>query len=235
MRAVRVMIIVSLFAIDGPDACAAGFRFSTSLSGSITSSSKLFANPHARDDVIRGLFSPINSVFGIGADARVEIPMTGLKLGLGAEYLSTTVAGTVPNASITIPVEDGYYAIPVELTAYFSIPIGGEKFDFYMGGGAGIYFGERVYRYAGVGAETIGKNLSPGIHILTGLEYLVGPGLAIRTEFKFRTVQLESVQEFPTFSTVYGGATVPLPQGEIVSRVQIDGMQFSLGVAYRFP
>ncbi len=235
MRALRMMIIVSFIGIPAGDAAAAGYRFSMSLSGSFTSSSKLFANPHARDDVIRGIFSPINSVFGVGADIRGDFPVSGLRLGLGAEYLSRSVSSTVPHASVTIPVEDGFSAIPVELTGYFTIPIGGDRLDFYMGGGAGVYFGERSYTYAGVTAVTLERNLSSGIHVLTGLEYQVESRVALRTEFKFRTIQLESVQRFPSPSTVYGGVTVPLPQGDIASRIQIDGMQFSLGVAYRFP
>jgi hypothetical protein len=103
-----------------------------------------------------------------------------------------------------------------------------------MGGGAGIYFGERRYTYAGVGAVTVGRHVSTGIHVLTGLEYAMTGRFSLRTELKFRSVQLETVQEFPDPVTVYDGTTVPLPSGLLSSRIQVDGMQFSLGVVYGF-
>ncbi|HLF15658.1 MAG TPA: hypothetical protein VI932_12305 [Bacteroidota bacterium] len=235
MRSFRVLIVMLLFGVPAAHAGGGTHRYSVSISGSLTTSSKLFLNPNARDELIRGSFSPINSVFSFGADARRDLPALGLRIGLGAEYISRTIISAVPNSPNTIPIEDGYSAVPVELTGYFSIPVGGESFDFYMGGGGGIYFGERTYRYAGVDAVTLDRSIMPGIHVLTGLEYLVDGRFSMRTELKFRNVQLETVQKFPVFSTVYEGTTVPLPQDDFTSRIQIDGMHISLGLVYRIP
>ncbi len=233
----RPLLLCTIVFLAGAVPAAAGageHRISISLSGSLTTESKIFPNPNARDELIRGGFSPVKTVPGIGADVRGDLFSSGPRFGLSAEYIRRTVAGAVPNSTPAIPVEDGFSALPIELTAYFTIPVGGERFDFYMGGGAGLYFGERYYRYAGVPAQTLSRSASPGIHVLTGLEYLVGGRISLRTELKFRNVQLETVQKFPVTTTIYDGTTVPLPQDEFTSRIQIDGMNVLLGVAYRF-
>ncbi len=234
MRPLLLFTIAFLAGLLPTESGAGEHRISVSLSGSLTTESKIFPNPHARDELIRGGFSPVNSVLGFGADVRGNLFPSGPRIGFAAEYIRRTVEGAVPNSTARIPIEDGYSAIPLELTAYFAIPVGGDRFDFYMGGGAGVYFGERNYRYAGVGAQTLRRSVSPGIHILTGLEYLIGARISLRTELKFRNVQLETVQKFPVATTIYDGTTVPLPQDDVTSRIQIDGMNVSLGVAYRF-
>jgi hypothetical protein len=229
---VTALLIVLL---PGTAASAGPGRWSVSVHGALTTASKLFPNSNARDEFTRGTFSPIDAVFGVGADARGDFPGTGLRLGIGAEYITASVSSTVPNTATPIPVEDGYTAIPVELTGYFTIPVGGDRLDFYMGGGAGIYFGERKYSYAGVGAVTLDRSAIPGIHVLSGLEYLADGPFSVRAEVKFRSIQLETVQKFPVSAAVYGGTTVPLPQDAFTSRIQIDGMHVTLGVAFRIP
>lgn len=235
MRWFRVLFLFVTLIAAAAAGRAGGHRFSVSAFGSVTTSSKLFPWPNARDDIARGTFSPIDAVLGAGVDIRGPLPGAGLALGLAAEYLAGSIASSIPNTTGTIPVEDGYVAIPVEATGYFSIPVGGPTLDFYMGGGAGLYFGGRVYRYAGVEASTLDRSIATGIHVLTGLGYSVTGRLLVRTELKFRNVQLETVQRFDSPATVYDGVTVPLPQGRFTSRIQVDGMHFILGLALLFP
>jgi opacity protein-like surface antigen len=234
MRLLRIQIVIVIIAAAALPARGGGGRFSVAAFGAITTTSKLFTNPNARDEIIRGTYTPIDPVAGAGVDARADVAALGLRFGLGAEYLAGTVSGTAPNTSPGIPVEDGYAAIPLELTAYFSIPVGGERLDFYLGGGMGVYLGERKYSYAGVEAETIDRNVQPGIHVLTGVEFAVAEAVALRSEIKFRNIQLETTQQFPVSSTVYEGVTVPLPQAPFTSRVQVDGMNLTIGVVVRF-
>jgi opacity protein-like surface antigen len=215
-------------------ATAGDDRWSASLFGTLTTSSKLFPNPNARDEFRRGEFSPINASFSVGADVRTEISAIGLNLGLSAEYITKRVTGTVPNTASIIPIDDGYTAVPVELSGYFRIPVGGETINFYMGGGVGVYFGERSYHYAGVRATIADRELNGGIHVVSGLEYSLTELISVRSEIKFRNVQLESVQEFQKAVTVWKGTTVPLPHEPLPSRIQIDGMNLSLAVVYYF-
>jgi len=235
MRFPRVTYLCLLLLLPAPDGRAGDRRVSVAFFGTLTTSSKLFPNPNAQDDFLRGTYSPINSVFSVGIDVRGDIPEIGLRVGLSSEYISSTLAGSVPNTGGTIPVEDGYRAVPVELTGYFRIPVGGESINFYMGGGGGVYFGGRRYLYAGAEPERIRDDLNVGIHVLSGLEVSLGGRTAIRTELKFRNVQLETTQRFTSPSTVYRDATVPLPQETLHSRIQIDGMNLVVGIAYRLP
>jgi hypothetical protein len=235
MRFTLVTLLCALGLVAGPEGRAGDRHLSVSVFGTLTTSSKLFANPNARDDFTRGRFSPINSVFSFGADVRGDVPLLGIRVGISSEYISRTLSGSVPNSGGTLPVEDGYTAVPLELTGYFRIPVGGESLDFYMGGGTGLYFGERRYRYAGAEPATLNRELNFGIHVLSGLEVLLGEQIALRTELKFRNIQVETSQRFTTPLTVYGGTTVPLPQETLNSRVQIDGMNLVVGLVYRLP
>jgi hypothetical protein len=233
MRPLRLLMIALSIATAALPAWGGGGRFSVAAHGMLTTASKLFEHPNARDELIRGLYTPIDPVYGAGIDVRTDIPALGLRFGLGADVLTRTVSSSAPYTSPPVPIEDGYVAVPVELSAYFSIPVGGETVDFYIGGGAGVYFGERRYSFAGVRAVTVDRNVQPGIHVLTGVEYALGAVLALRSELKFRNIQLETTQQFPVTSTIYEGVTVPLPQEPFTSRVQIDGMSVSLGVVVR--
>lgn len=234
VRPGRMILFFLLIGLVPQAARAGENRWSVSLFGTLTTSSKLFPNPNAKDEFLRGEYSAINPVFSAGADVRADIPATGLTFGLGAEYITRRTAGSVPNTVSAIPVEDGYTAVPIELSGYFRIPVGGETISFYMGGGMGVYFGHREYRYAGVPATTLSREFNAGIHVLSGLEYRAGPGISLRSEIKFRNVQLESVQEFPDAVTIWEGTTVPLPRETLRSRIQIDGMNISLAVVHYF-
>jgi len=235
MRSSRVMVLCALVLLSGANVRAGEHRLAASLFGTLTTSSKLFPNRNAVDDFTRGAYSPIDAVFSIGADVRGDIPALGLRVGVSSEYISSSVAGSVPNSGGTIPIEDGYRAVPVELSGYFRIPVGGESVDFYMGGGGGLYFGARRYVYAGVEPETISNPVNFGIHVLSGVEFLLSGRVGLRTELKFRNVQLETSQRFTRPSTVFNDTTVPLPQETLNSRIQIDGMNIVVGLVYRLP
>jgi len=235
MRFTFPTLLCSLLLLAGTEGRAGGYNLSVSVFGTLTTSSKLFPNPNARDDFIRGRYSPINTVFSFGADVRRYVRPLGVTIGISTEVISRRVDGSVPNTGGTIPTEDGYTAIPLELTGYFRIPVGGESIDFYMGGGGGLYFGARHYRYAGVEPSTLQKELNFGIHVQSGLEVLLSGPLALRTELKFRNIQLETSQRYTPASTIYHETTVPLPQETLHSRIQIDGMNLIIGVVYRLP
>lgn len=235
MRFTLQTLLYSLILLAGPEGLAGEYNISVSVFGALTTSSKLFPNPNARDDFTRGRYSPINSVFSFGADIRGDIPPLGLALGISTEVISRSVHGSVPNSGGTIPIEDGYTAVPLELTGFFRIPVGGKSIDFYMGGGGGIYFGQRQYRYAGVEPSTLQKSLNFGIHVQSGLEIVLSGPIVLRTELKFRNIQIETSQRFTSAATIYNETTVPLPQETLHSRIQIDGMNLIAGIVYRLP
>jgi hypothetical protein len=207
--------------------------YTISLFGSFTTSSKLFHHPDAADELTRSQFMPLGDIFAGGIDARRSIENLRIEVGLSIEYIEkTSVFGLPASASDNIPVRDGFTAVPVELTGYFMIPVGGEEIELYMGGGAGVYFGTRHYQIAGAEAKTVGHRTGYGIHVLSGIRYRMQSRLFLRSEVKFRDVQFETVNQFDQPATSYLGIVVPLDQQPMVSRINIDGLALSLGIVF---
>ncbi|MBI5216044.1 MAG: outer membrane beta-barrel protein [Ignavibacteriae bacterium] len=207
-------------------------RYALSVNGSITTSSRLFYHPFDPDEVTRNQSLPLNGVWGVGIDIRRELGWN-IQVGVNIELLWNEVEVEIPGNQKKILTTDGYRALPVELSGYFSIPFSTEKFRMYMGGGVGMYFGERKYSYAGVESKITERTPGIGIHVLSGFEFALTSGIAIRTELKFRDVQFESTNVFPLDATF--PPSTPLPeQTPFPSKISIDGIQFGAGLVYQF-
>ena len=134
----------------------------------------------------------------------------------------------------TIPIEDGYTAVPVELTGYFIIPLSGEYFGVFMGGGAGMYFGSRRYVLAGVEAASVQNTPGFAIHVLGGISYRFLNSFRGIFEMKFRDLQFQSVNQFPTRVIRYQDTVINVSTAPFNSRVETDGIIFQIGIALRF-
>jgi hypothetical protein len=210
--------------------------YSLSLLGTVTTSSKLFRNARADDELLRSSFLPVNGVFSAGMELRRVIERDRLELGLSIEYISASEDFSLSSDATTdaVPARDGYSVVPVELTAYLQIPIGTAGLHVYMGGGGGLYFGGRRYEYASAPAVIVDRKLGYGIHVLGGVEVALSPTLSVRSEVKFRDIQFDTVNRFTSFSTPLNGRPIPLDDQPLYSRIDIDGMTVSVAVAYHF-
>jgi hypothetical protein len=153
---------------------------------------------------------------------------------ISAEYLSQVrseqrVVGSV-NPPRYVPVDEGYRMIPIELGAHVFLPIGSQSWKLSMGGGIGAYHTERVYSVAGVSSEPVGNRFGYGIHVSINAEYLILPKVFLTAGIKFRDPEVDVRNRFDRSSIIYNNNTVPLPQGEFPSRVNVDGMNLSLGL-----
>ncbi|MBI3193331.1 MAG: outer membrane beta-barrel protein [Ignavibacteriae bacterium] len=176
---------------------------------------------------------PLNGVWGVGIDVRREIGVSNIRLGVSAEVLWNEVAIEIPANQKKNITTDGYIALPVELSGYFSIPFSTESFKMYMGGGVGMYFGERRYTYAGIESKITERTPGFGIHVVSGFEFALSSNIALRTELKFRDVQFESTNVFPLDATF--PASTPLPeQTPFPTKVSIDGILFGTGFVFHF-
>ncbi len=221
---------------------------SLALTGNLTTSSKLFYDPDSPDEIARAAFFPFSGVWGGGIDLRRAIPALRLTFGLSAEYIATTDKFTIPvnsaplplpsppgtTITVDVPVQDGYYVFPVELSAYFTVPISTDRFHLYIGGGGGGYFGDRRYQFGTERSVTTERSAGYGIQVMTGSEFSPVPEFSVRVEVKFRDVQFRSVHRFLAATTIVDGTTVPLPAEPFASRVNIDGMNLALHFAYNF-
>jgi hypothetical protein len=200
--------------------------------GNLTTGSELFPYSGSPDPVARALSFTLANFFGGGLEMRYFPPGTHLAFGLSADYLqvrsSVRPAGIPPG----VPAEDGFRAIPVEATGYFLLPLSGSTFGVYMGGGVGVYFGRRLYSIAGVEAAAVEHGPGLGIHVLGGVELLLGGGVSLVGEMKFRDVQFRSTTVFPVAQTEYNGVPVALPSQPQVATIHADGVVFQIGLAF---
>lgn len=211
---------------------AEDLNFSVSLKGNFTTGSQLFTNPNSPDEFKRAEFFPIEDFFGYGVEVQYKIPETNLAVGLSADYIRATTTRSTRTPGV--PIKDGYRVIPIEFTGYFNIPVSGPTFGVYMGGGAGVYFGRRIYEVADVQAQTTDVGHGFGIHVLGGLKYRFTDWFGLNVEMKFRDLQFKTTNEFSTSNVTYNGRSVTLPQGPFASRVHTDGVIFQLGTTFSF-
>jgi hypothetical protein len=200
--------------------------------GNFTTGSELFPESSSPDPVARARSYAIENILGAGIEFRFFPTETHLAFGLSADYLRARNPVQVSGIPSTIPAEDGFRVIPVELTGYFLLPLSGSSFGVYMGGGVGGYFGRRMYRIAGVDAVPLDQGSGFGIHVLGGMEVRLFNHLSLLGEMKFRDVQFQTTTGFPVAQTVYDGIPVNLDRQPRVSTVHVDGVVFQIGTAF---
>lgn len=236
MRRVRnVVLIAVLCSCPLLMGAAQEHLFSVLLKGNLTTAGRLFLNPGATDPFARAQAVSFTDFFGYGAEIQYHIPNTTLSIGLSADYIRSKASRTIiASAQRSVPAEDGYRVIPLELTGYFRIPITDGRFGVFMGGGLGLYFGERHYRLAGLEAASVDARPGYGIHVLGGVSYRFTERFSLTAEMKFRDAQFQATNAFPVPQVRYGDILVALPQKPFDSSIHTDGMVFQLGAAFSF-
>lgn len=196
-----------------------------------TTSSRLFANPDARDDVIRNSYMEMDDVFGFGVAFRRDISES-IQMGLSLEYLTKKTKGV--DGRTKLPVEDGYRLFPIEITGYFIIPIGSQTVNTYVGGGGGFYFGDRIRMVGGVSSGTVSRPMSFGIHVLSGVDFFVNETFSVRGEMKFRDPQFETESKFAQGTIEYDGRMYSVSTEAFKSRMNLDGIVFAIETVLHF-
>jgi len=225
-----LIVAVVMLAIPKP-LWASDKPYSLSIRGNYTTSSKLFANPDAADEVVRNSYLELDDVFGIGIALRRDISES-IQIGLSLEYLATKTKGL--DRRIRIPTEDGYRLFSIELTGYFIIPISSQTVKIYIGGGGGFYFGDRIRRVAGVSTESISRPASFGIHVISGVDVFLNETFSVRGEMKFRDPQFETESKFANDTIEYEGRTYSVSTQPFKSKMNLDGIVFAIEMVLHF-
>jgi len=207
---------------------------SIELFGAYTTSSKLFPYPNDPSEVRQAFYLSLTDIFHVGLDFRTYVHSFDVQVGVATELIQKTETSQASVGSASVPVRDGFRAFPIELTGYFTLPIGNDKIRIYLGGGIGLYTGQRIYQYASATSAVKDRTAGFGIHVLCGGEYRIFERWSVRSELKVRDVQFESVNQFSESSVVYEGVVVPLPRDAFSSKFNIDGLSILTGVAYYF-
>lgn len=203
------------------------------LKGSYTTSARFLYNVNEPDQFVNSKY--FSSIFGFGASVRANFDgnfSLGLSTGKMKLTESSFVYYVVGGEGILVPVNEGFVLYPVELSGYFYLPFSTDNFRVYLGGGVGAYFGKRSYS---IGAEIMQSENSPsgfGIHVLTGIEFKIFSNVTLQSELKFRDPQFDSVNKFQHASTIFNGTVIPLPTSPQTTRVNVNGITYTLGVAY---
>lgn len=212
--------------------------YSLTIRGTYNSTSKLFPNPNSPLETLRNQSIEMNDAFGFGVELRRKFPMQSFEIGLGVEWIRTTRSGlaTVPAgpARIQLPVTDGYRFSPVELTGYLIAPFSSERIKFFMGGGVGFYYGERIFQVVDKVAQSEENPVAFGIHVLTGVDYFINRYISVRGEMKFWDPQFEMSNKFVENQVEYGGRTYRLSQQPFQAKVNLDGLVVTLGVVLNY-
>ena len=213
-------------------------KYSVALKGTYTSTSKLFPNPNALQESLRNRSIELNDILGLGFEIRRELSDETIEVGLSVEYFSTSKTGlaAIPGGTPTVrlPVKDGYRFVPLELTGYFIIPFSSEAVKFFMGGGVGFYYGDRMYQVVDQTAQAVENKVAFGIHVLTGVDYFINRLLSIRGEMRFRDPQIEMTSKFTVTAVEHRGNVYRLSQKPFTSRVNLDGLVVTLGIVLNF-
>lgn len=208
--------------------------FSFALRGSYTSTSRVFINPDSPSGDLRGQFNSIDNIYGTGVEVRWKVPGHSFALSLSAEYLSKTsaqdqlVGFTSPPRRL--PVEEGFRLIPIEIGGQAFIPLGSDHVQLTMGGGVGAYVGSRFLKVAGVEAAERNTPVYYGIHVETSFDYRIRPGFFVRGEMRFRDPEFTAESEFTQPATQSGGVLVLFPRSPFRARINVNGLNFGLGV-----
>lgn len=204
---------------------------SITLKGTFTTSTRFLY------DVDRELYSGehvLESNYGIGGDIRWNMLWERFYLGVGVEKIHSSEISYVVYThlqDLRVPNEEGFDMSALELSGYYIVPISSDNVRFYIGGGFGLYDGERIHSYANVQAATIRSESNIGIHVMTGIDYTINARLAVRGELKFRDPHFTITDKFDQPFAEYNGRRIPLSQRERTTQINLFGVNYMLGAA----
>ncbi|MFZ1081113.1 MAG: hypothetical protein WAO19_04220 [Candidatus Kryptoniota bacterium] len=212
-----------------------GLKFQVGGFLDFTTSARIY--PAARDDdpSISSSYNSFGGFLSVGGDLRVVLSRTNA-VGVTIQSVNLnqniyTIYGYNSAGNyVGAPVQDGFSLQLLELNGYFSIPIVGESWDIYLGGGPALYLGKRNLQIGNTVANTP-LVTAFGIQVSAGVVYRIAACLGVRGEMKFRSPEFNSTSSFNTATTSYQGLEITLP-GTQYGKINIDGTDFTLGIFY---
>lgn len=181
----------------------------------------------------------LESNYGWGADVRWNMLWDRFYFGINAEKIRSSEVTYVVYThlqNLRVPSEEGFEMTAVELSGYYIVPISSDDIKFYIGGGFGLYNGERIHTFANVQASTIKLESNMGIHVMTGIDYNLNSRFSLRSELKFRDPHFDVTDKFDQQYTDYLGRRLQIPlrdQQERTTRINLFGVNYMLGLVIR--
>ena len=212
-----------------------GSDWAFSLSYSYTTTAKLFPFPNSADLIERNLSEEVDNIYSYSFETRYKFTDV-FAVGLILEYIEDTkkqdliVSG--PLGSVNLKVDEGFSIIPIELAAYYLLPFSTDDFKFHMGGGVGAYIGNHIRNIGSAKLKSVEQDIAYGIHVNIGMDYMVFDYLSVRGEMRFRDPQFDTISKYDREEVTIDGRKFFLSQNTIDSKINMDGITFTLGLVF---
>jgi hypothetical protein len=202
------------------------------------SSASILLNPYNSDLIEKNSTAELSGGYGYGVTVKKRIFGDDIYLGVSTEYIKIKddqLTTTLDNdeAYEKVWVTETLEMIPIELSLYFNIPQFVDNFNVYLGGGAGIYFGNRTRKMVGMETTTLSKTPMFSLIVLFGMEYFVSNNMSLNLEMKVREGKFRVKNHFPTDNVTLDGETYYFDQ-DFESKIYVDGLKVSFGLGYYF-
>lgn len=208
------------------------------LTANYITSATIQLNPFTTDIIEKNSSVSLKGGYGYGFIIKQKLFRTDLEIGLSSEYIrieDNELVETLEQDTSIIRgrVTETVEMIPIELTLYFSLPEVLKNLNIFLGGGGGIYFGDRTRNFAGMTTTTEYKKPMSGVLVLVGVDYRLHKNLSIYFETRFRQAGYRVRSVFPRNYVIYQG--IPYYFNPVLdSKIFIDGLKLSLGVGVNF-
>jgi opacity protein-like surface antigen len=234
-------VIVLTFSITGGQAQSAaafsGIKVQAEGFIDYTTSARIYPASRDADPSISSSYNSFSGFLSPGGDVRVVLNRSNI-VGLTTQHLTSeqaiySIYGYNQSGQyVCVPVNDGFSIWLVELNGYFNIPILGERWNIYLGGGPALYFGKRNLQIGNAEANSLWVTAG-GIQVSAGVSFRFTDHLGIRSEMKFRSPEFNTTSSFNSPVTTYNGLQVALPKTQY-GKVNLDGDDFVLGLFWEF-
>ena len=208
--------------------------------GMYVSSAELQNNLRSNVSFIRDASIELKGGYGYGAEVTYNPDFSGLDIMfyLSSEYLKVKDDGLVlrfenDSAVSNVRFTEEFNMIPLEAGLKWNLPVSTERFKVFIGGGGGIYFGNRTRSVGPYKTSAVSRKPGFSMNVLAGLEYFIERNLSFDFEFKFREATFDSEDKFDSDLITIGGNIYSL-DNPVYSRILVDGTRLSAGIKYHF-
>jgi len=215
-----------------------GGGFTVTPSFNFVSSAAIQIYPYSESIFERNLLEELSGGFGYGISIKKKLFREELSFELSTEYVSITDDELVQTLQLDsfrakVRVTEQLWMVPLEFSGIFNIPNFDENLKIFLGGGVGIYFGDRVQSISNFKTKTLSTSPEASFLILTGLEYYFSNRLSSVFEMRFRQGAYNVDSEYPVSSITVNGINYPIEKN-LNSTIFVDGIRVSLGIGYHF-
>ena len=215
-------------------------RFSVSAYGTFVSSAELQDNIKSPLTFIRNASVELKGGYGYGAEINFnpEIKNFDILFYLSSEYLSIkddelVLSFQQDTLNANVKFTENISMVPVEGGIKWNLPVSTNNFKIYIGGGAGIYFGNRTRNIGSLTTVTLSSKPGYSMNVLAGSDFYISRNLSVNFEFKFREAYFENEADYTTEQVMINGNFFTL-ENPIYSRIIIDGVRISGGLKFHF-